>query len=362
MAGYQESSIMREKYDNQGIENEIRISIIVPVYNDPLNLRECLSALQRTQDGTVEILVVDDASTDETPTVATQAGVSLWRLAKNSGPAAARNYGARHANGDILFFVDADVVIAPDALARIHTVFAAQPDLAAVFGSYDTHPRASTVISQYRNLLHHFVHQNGNPQASTFWAGCGAIRKAVFFAVGGFDTHNFPRASIEDIELGYRLRHAGYRIFLDKTLQGTHLKRWTLRSMMWTDIACRAIPWSRLMMTMPRASTDLNLSFTQRLSVLLTAVALTTLIGALFQPWLLVVALVALLGVGALNIALYAFFFRQRGLFFMCACIPLHLLYFLCSGMGYGYVRIENVRKNKTANLQSHKLDKTIYE
>ena len=84
------------------------------------------------------------------------------------------------------------------------------------------------MVSQYRNLLHHFVHQEGNPEASTFWAGCGAVRRAAFDAVAGYDEARFRRPSIEDIELGYRLRRAGYRIRLDRDLQCTHLKRWRL--------------------------------------------------------------------------------------------------------------------------------------
>ena len=104
---------MWEKGECRVTENESKISIVVPVYNDPQNLRECVTALQQeARSPAAEILVVDDASSDETPTVASQLGLTVLRLPKNSGPAAARNYGARHAGGDILFFVDADVVIA----------------------------------------------------------------------------------------------------------------------------------------------------------------------------------------------------------------------------------------------------------
>jgi len=105
-----------------------------------------------------------------------------------------------------LFFVDADVVIAQ---ARSSVSGASSPDIPsrrAVFGSYDARPSDGSMVSRYRNLLHHFVHQRGNPEASTFWAGCGAIRRSVFHEVGGFDAGRFRRASIEDIELGYRLR------------------------------------------------------------------------------------------------------------------------------------------------------------
>src|SRR3989442_4923268 len=116
------------------------------------------------------------------------------------------------------------------------------------------------MVSRYRNLLHHFVHQRGKPDASTFWAGCGAIRRHTFEEVRGFDAARFPRPSIEDIELGYRLRAAGHRIRLDPRLQGTHLKRWTLGSILRTDIAQRALPWSRLILKSGQAPPALNLT------------------------------------------------------------------------------------------------------
>jgi GT2 family glycosyltransferase len=319
----------------------MHLSIIVPVYNNAPDLRACLSALMASSCPDSEIIVVDDASTDDTPLIAAEKGVRLFRLARNMGPAAARNHGARHAQGDILFFVDADVIIGPGAVRHVARVFDECPDMAAVFGSYDASPQARGVVSQYRNLLHHFVHQHGNPEASTFWAGCGAVRRSAFEAVGGFDEQRFPRPSIEDIELGYRLRQAGYRIRLDKTLQGTHLKRWTLRAVIWTDVACRAVPWSRLLLESQNTPNDLNLTRGQRLSAALIGLAGTLLPLAAWQVELLGLPALALLGVIALNRGLYAFFARQRGLGFAAACLPLHLLYYLCSGLSYLYVWIE---------------------
>src|SRR6266849_6346905 len=145
----------------------MRASIIIPVYNNTRDLPECLSAVKAAAKNVdTEIIVVDDGSTDDTPAVAASMGVRVLRLEKNSGPGAARNFGAHHALGDILFFVDADVVLAPDALDRVVSVLDSRPELAAVFGSYDARPRAHGLVSQYRNLLHHFVHQQGNPVAS----------------------------------------------------------------------------------------------------------------------------------------------------------------------------------------------------
>jgi hypothetical protein len=223
--------------------------------------------------------------------------------------------------------------------------------VAAVFGSYDASPRATGVVSRYRNLLHHFVHQNGSSEATTFWAGCGAIRRSIFESVGGFDDRRYPRPSIEDIELGYRLRWAGYRIFLDKGLQGKHLKRWTLRSVVLTDVRNRAVPWARLILERNNAPKDLNLKLSQRLSGLLVMLACALGIVGMFQPKLFPFAAGVILMVTLLNRNLYAFFFRQHGFLFSVACALLHLLYFLYSGLSYLFVWTDShVRGIEAAN------------
>jgi GT2 family glycosyltransferase len=324
----------------------MRFSVIVPVHNGVDTLLESIAAAKRFASSDTEIIVVDDASTDDTCLAAERAGARVIRRPTRAGPAAARNAGARHAQGEILFFVDADVVLAPDALDRVRKIFHEQPDLAAVFGSYDAHPKAPGVISQYRNLLHHFVHQNGQSEASTFWAGCGAIRRALFEKVGGFDEKRFPTPSIEDIELGYRLRRAGYRILLDKSLQGTHLKQWTLLSFVRTDIVCRALPWSQLILETKMIPNDLNLKWDQRISFILAALAFGFLALAVFQIELIVISTAAFLGVLAVNRRIYLFFLRQRGLSFALACIPLHIFYYLYSGLSYLYVRTSFVLRS----------------
>jgi GT2 family glycosyltransferase len=284
-----------------------------------------------------EIIVVDDASTDDTQQVAVMMGVTVVRMPTNSGPGSARNHGARLAQGDILFFVDSDVAVAPDAVARVARVFEERPDVAAAFGSYDDRPKAKGLISQYRNLLHHFVHQNGKEAASTFWAGCGAVRRSVFEELGGFDETFRPTCSVDDIELGYRLRRAGHHIVLDKALQGKHLKRWTFYSCIRTDITHRAVPWSRLILETGIAPNDLNLTWGQRVSFALVVLACLSVPLALFRSEMLVLSAAALGGVLFLNRDLYAFFFRQRGFLFAAACVPLHLLYYLYSGLAYVY-------------------------
>ena len=331
---------------------ETGISVIVPVYNNPGDLRLCLGALQRAATPDSEIIVVDDGSTDDTPSVAALMGVSVVALAQNSGPAAARNVGASRARGAILFFVDADVVIAPGAIERVQRFFADHPEHEAVFGSYDARPACGSMVSRYRNLLHHFVHQRGNPDASTFWAGCGAIRRHTFEEVRGFDAARFPRPSIEDIELGYRLRAAGHGIRLDPGLQGTHLKRWTLGSIVRTDIARRALPWSRLILERGHAPHDLNLATGQRMSAALAGLAAASALLGVWRLELLTLSAAALLAIVVLNRSLYAFFRRQGGNRFATLCIALHLLYYLCSGLTYLYARLEHGTRSAALAVQ----------
>ena len=133
-----------------------------------------------------------------------------------------RNHGADAARGQYLVFVDGDVAVHPETLGRIAATFAADATIDAVFGSYDTRPAAPNLFSQYKNLFHHFVHQEGRAEAWTFWTGCGAIRRSVFAAMGGFDP-SYDRPCIEDIELGVRLHKAGHRVVLRKDIQVTHL-------------------------------------------------------------------------------------------------------------------------------------------
>jgi glycosyltransferase involved in cell wall biosynthesis len=246
------------------------ISVIIPVFNDPQTLSRCLTAITSSTCRALEIIVVDDGSSESIQLVTDTFNVPLIRVGPDPlGPAHARNVGAAAASGDILLFVDADVLIRPDTIGMIAETFANHPGISAVFGSYDDEPATHDFVSQFKNLFHHFVHQQANADAETFWSGCGAVRRDAFLASGGFDGKRYTRPSIEDIELGYRLRAAGHRIVLNKEIQVKHLKRWTLRTLVRTDIFDRGIPWTLLILERRRLPNDLNLHMMQRLSAML---------------------------------------------------------------------------------------------
>ena len=277
----------------------------------------------------LECLVVDDGSEDDTAAVAERHGVRAIALNKRRGPAHARNVGARQARGEVVLFLDADVCIHQDALTRIVDHFRRDPSLDAVIGAYDDSPAATPFVSQYRNLLHCSTHRLGLPDASTFWSACGAIRKEAFLRCGGFDD-NFARPAIEDIEFGSRLKARGGRILLDPAIQVQHLKCWTLRSMIQTDIFDRGIPWTRLILRSGSMPNDLNVRWSQRLSVFLAAVlSVALLLGAGYT------ALACTLALVRLNWPFYSLVSKRLGLWFALRAAPLHFLFHFYCGVAF---------------------------
>ena len=277
-----------------------------------------------------ELIVVDDGSTDASRTVAADfADQVLAGESGPQGPANARNRGGACARGKHLVFVDADIRLHPDALGRIADVLEKRPDLGAVFGTYDAKPSGSGLISQYRNLLHRYTHLQGRGAAETFWAGIGAVRAGVFREAGGFDACRYPRPQIEDIELGYRIRTLGHGILLDPEIQGTHLKRWTLSSMIATDVWDRGVPWMRLMRR-TRAPHTLSLRPREKLTTALVALgALAVGAGVLGAGSGAVALGTALWGLAMVsNLTLFRWFARERGWVFSLSIVPLRLLYY----------------------------------
>ena len=278
-----------------------RVSAIVPATNNPETLLRCCDALIASDDPPDEIVVVDSPG--------------------EANPATARNIGADRATGDVLLFVDADVEVRPEAVGKIRAAFDADTSLTALFGSYDDSPSAPGVASAFRNLLHHYVHQSAPGPASTFWTGLGAVRRKAFFRIGGFDQ---SIAFMEDVDLGMRMSAAGESIVLDPTVQGTHLKRWTVWGMLRTDVVARGVPWIRILLRHRNATTSLNLGWRHRLTALMVFLVLASL--ALRNP---LIALVALGAIVFLNRAFYALLLRRRGLAETAAGIVLHALHHL---------------------------------
>jgi glycosyltransferase involved in cell wall biosynthesis len=323
----------------------IEISVIVPMYNAASSIERCIAPLcAMLRCGEVkEIIVVDDCSTDRCPDIVKAIpSVRLERTPTRTGPGAARNHAAAVASGTHLWFVDSDVIVARDC-ARVLARTFTETGAGAVFGCYDDRPAAANFLSQYKNLVHRYYHSGGRSAASTFWAGCGAVERALFEELGGFDVARYAYPSIEDIELGYRIADRGRQIVLRQDLQGKHLKEWRLKNLLYTEVFARAIPWSRLMLKRKHLTDDLNVSLGERARALLALVCLLALlawaVGVI--PSSLLVAAIA--GTALANLKLVRFFHAQRGPLFAARAVLYHQFYYIYSSAAFAYAALEHL-------------------
>lgn len=318
----------------------------MPVYNGAEFVDKSIPPLLAMQRGgeVREVIVVDDGSSDISASIAAELGAHVIRTGAQLGPAAARNRAAQDAKGEILWFVDADVVVHDDAARQLRFAFT-EPGVVAVFGAYDDCPAASNFLSQYKNLVHHFHHQRGRREASTFWSGCGAVRKEAFWKVGGFDP---AWRCVEDIELGYRLRAAGGGIALCPGLQGTHLKEWRLINLLRTEILCRALPWSRLLLIRGFVD-DLNVGRAERLRAGLALAFLVSVVVGIAMPPLIAVPCVLFAAAIIANADLYRLFHRRKGVLFALAATAFHQIYYAYSSAAFAwsYVEVRVLQRHK---------------
>ena len=311
----------------------MRVTVVIPFHRNLGQLQQSLPAARHSMPS-AEIIVAADGALDDCRPLAATCGARVVEISGPAGPAVARNRAVAGASGDIVVFVDADVVVMPDAIPGMCRLLDTSPDIAAVFGAYDLAPAEPNFMSQFKNLSHSYVHEKGNPEAVTFWAGLGAVRTAVFRAVGGFD-ERFGRPSVEDIELGYRIVAAGHRIRLDPRFRGTHLKHWTFLNCVATDLRARGIPWTQLIHRRGDARNDLNTSVALRFSVLTAYLAVFSAVVAGVVPLALVATVFLLLVLVALNLDYYRWFVRHRGPTFALRVLPVHLVHHLSNGVSF---------------------------
>jgi len=199
----------------------VKISIIIPVYNSSLTLNECLSAIFNSRFKNFEVIIVSDNSPDNSVMIAKKYQCKIIELPKNQGPAFARNSGVQAAVGDILFFIDSDVIIKNDALDYLNDKFF-QNEIDAIQGIYSHQPTYNSIATQYQMSYNcYYIWPKNKKYASTLSTCCFAIRKKIFLNLKGFNV-NIKRASAEDEEFGYLLMDKGYKILISRELNVEH--------------------------------------------------------------------------------------------------------------------------------------------
>jgi glycosyltransferase involved in cell wall biosynthesis len=312
------------------MSTELPWSVVIPCHNAAKTLERCLSAVYAQTALPIEVIVVDDASTDATAAIAAGFPCRTITVDPNRGPAAARNLGAARAVGEVLFFLDADIELRPDALARADAALAA-PGVGLVQGVYAAEPMIDDgPVERYKTLFEHrWRTAAAGPTDVTLFA-LTAIRTEVFTAARGFDE---TLRSGEDVEFGSRLP-ARWTAVTDPAVVGRHddvdrlgallAEQWR-RSLRFAELIARA-------RRSPSTSNTVRTGAYGPAAVLAAAAIAATAPLAIWSPWL---ALLPVLCTAAFALAsaplLTAAAAQGRG--WAATVFALHLLYVGTAGL-----------------------------
>ncbi len=314
--------------------NSIRISVIIPTFNSEDTIKDCVNAVQAGSNEEVETIVVDDSSTDSTRDLVAAMDCVLLTLKQNSGPAHARNSGAAHARGEILFFIDSDVILSDRAVATVESYYREHPEADAVIGMYSKRPANEGLFRHYMALWRYYTWTHPTPEEFSFFiASCGTIRRDVFVEMGGFDTA-YRGAEVEDYEFGHRLagRHP---IILLPDLQGAH--HFPGFPTCWRNYLRRTRRWFALFRRRRRFDSGQAKGSTG-LSVALATVTVTTTLASVVvhHPVVWAPAAVSWLAYLASISGFLAFATKERGFVFAMSSVFIHMSLSLAVALGVG--------------------------
>ncbi|MER7056534.1 glycosyltransferase [Streptomyces sp. NPDC000351] len=312
-----------------------RVSVVIPNYNYAGTLELCLASLHSQTLQPFEIIVSDDASTDNSVAVAERFGCRVLRADTNRGVSTARNAGAAAARGDILFFLDSDQALSPDSLENAVRLLRADPGLGCVHGIIAPVPLVDHgPVEWYRTLhAHHWRLKGVGPTSTAFFAAA-AVPRRVFEEIGPF--HPALRDS-EDVEYSERLS-ARYRILLTDQVVAAHDEEHRLGPMLREQFrrAQYLLPFAAAHRRRPGA-----LRANSMAGVLAATFTVATVPAAVFAAPLAVLPVLGVMAFACADPSLLRFVRRRRGLGFLPLFIGLHLLVNLqiALGAGTGWLR-----------------------
>ncbi|MCP9952615.1 glycosyltransferase [Actinomadura madurae] len=314
------------------------VSLIVPCYNAAKTLRPCLEAVLAQTRRPDEIVVVDDASGDGSAAIAAAQGCRVVRLPENRGVSAARNAGVAATTGDVVFFLDSDVALRPDAVENALRVLDDDPERGCVQGVYEPEPLIDDGPAEWYRILHAAYWRRrhlGDVTGVVF--ALAAIRRDVLRAVGPFDE---TLRDCEDVEYGGRL--AGTcRVVLTDAVRGHHDDASRLLPIL-AEQWRRAVPLVPLALAASRRGGGQPEHANRPAGILACALAMATLPAGLLHPALLALPLALLACFAAADPGLLRFVHRRRGAaftaYFMTVHLAVHMV--LVSGLAAGSLRL----------------------
>ncbi|MBN1591770.1 MAG: glycosyltransferase [Candidatus Coatesbacteria bacterium] len=318
----------------EGRDRDLSLSVVIPVYNAHETLGKTLAAAFASDYPDFEVIVVDDCSTDQSREIAGQFPARLIRQPRNSGVASARNKGAEEAKGEIIVFIDSDIVLAPDSLRKFADAFLSDPEIQVVGGvmaSALADKRWGVTFIGLKSVHILDARHKGKAQYESccFPSYAGAVTKGAFEEVGGFDT-SLAGIGGEDYDLGLRLsKHHRIVYFTDIKVGHLYLplfrklKQWFKRS--------RRVLLPFLRTTGRKDNPNGPL---EQFSVMLVMLSLLALILASFFPPLLWASLGTFLLSVVINYHFYYFVASQKNMPFAFYSIICNTLYYLTVGIG----------------------------
>jgi len=184
-----------------------RVSVIVPVYNGAATLGDSIESI-RAQDVDVEILIVDDGSTDDTPRIVDAMSDVISVRQPNAGPAAARNSALPLVRAPFVSFLDDDDVWLPGKLAQQLALFEAHPDASIVLG-----------YTAFQSLGADGIYTSIVEPHLLYHLGAALVRRETFDRIGAFDP---ALRSSEDVDWFLRARDAGLGIIVSPEVVQFH--------------------------------------------------------------------------------------------------------------------------------------------
>ncbi|MCG2714307.1 MAG: glycosyltransferase [Candidatus Omnitrophica bacterium] len=309
------------------------ISVIIPTYNSASTIDRVLNALfqqKGIEKDEYEVLIVDDCSTDNTLEIVKNFSVSLISLDKNLGPAVARNRGVKEAKGELVAFIDSDVVLKEDALLIIKKKFAGKSYISVLVGIY---AEKSANSGPFRSYLALRKYSNWFDPRSEFISFLSSsltvIKKDIFLEFGGFD-NRYRGADVEDFELGYRITDK-YKISLADDVQGYHYFPSFIKTV--KNFFKRTFQWSELFAKRKKFNTVAATTKKRAIGNLAGFISLIIFIFSIRYSFLCAFAFFAFMVFLLNNLKFYSFVVQKKGVVFLLYALVLDYIFALVVGV-----------------------------
>lgn len=301
------------------------VSVVIPVKNGGAVMDSCLRAIKGSYYRNFEVIVVDDRSTDETVAIAKRHGCTVFEGVEGMGANNARNFGANKAKGDVLVFIDSDIVVARETLLGIVETLDDE-GLDAVVGLYTAKHRHESFVSQYKNLWVRYSYIKSPPAIDWLFGAISGIKRPAFEKMGGFNAELMAHHGHDDIELGKRFARENLTIILNMDLEVEHLKQYTVWSFIKNEYH-RSLGFAELAMRFGETTKSVRTGFVNVYPAFILSTIVAVPIASLVLVSLLGYTPMWVAGAGAgvyflLNVRFLNYLEQVRGIFAMLAMIP----------------------------------------